>query len=136
MCASNAVKHGLYSKHYTAADVAFVAGIGNEDEELKSLDSEVMLAKVQLRRAWAAASQVLDKPDMLEITEIRQFSDEFEQVKEEIVRKRPELWREVDRALRTVAQVVAARNAVQVVPDLEALVEEHRSRMPDKKGKR
>ena len=133
--AANSIKHGLYAKNYSVADMEFVSG--NENVLIQSLDNELIVAKIRLNRALTEANRVINDPKLLDITdyittaEIGESSQGLiDKAVTEIRHKRPDMWVLVDRCLRTVVQVAEARARIQEARDMqievERLHEEHR----------
>jgi hypothetical protein len=112
----NAFKHGIYSTGYTEDERADLERF----HSVAGLDQEIVLARVQLSRAWVYVLIAIDNSEgeTLEFVETK-VDEHTGQVlgkdgevidvsrrREEVVRKRPDLWRVIDRCLARVSRLL------------------------------
>jgi len=62
--ARNALKHGIYATRFTDEEIALAQGL-----QLGTVDEELRLMRVRLRRALEAEHQAAGEPEVLEVVE-------------------------------------------------------------------
>ena len=123
----NGVTHGIYVQGFTREDLADLEAFHSQTGGKPTLEGELDIARIHLKRAWIAAgvSVGMQNPEEgLEVVEQRTSQDtggEIARRKAEVIRKRPDMWIIVDKYLRTVARLVEIQvNQIEVNRALEA----------------
>jgi len=133
----NGTTHGFYVKGHTPEEIEYLKEY-HRKEERETLDAELDVARILLRRAWIIAGEALgveDPTEGLELVESKQTSEEstsstVSRRRAEIIRKRPDLWLIVDRCLSRVGRLVEQKAKIMEVRELQGELDRIRERLP------
>ena len=131
----NSVTHGVYVADYTEDELDKLEALMAEDQR-DNLDAEIAVARIQLGRAWHAASLAVNEDDPqsgLEIFSASQTTEsggDFDRRKAEIVRRRPDMWIVVDRCLSRVGRLMEQKARILEVREVQERQDDLESRLP------
>lgn len=125
----NSTKDGIYSSTLNEQDRQWL----DELTEGDSLDQEIRLARLQIRRALAAWEKWEgENPEpILPTVDGIQRTDAKGRTTAEVHRRRPDLYAIIDRALGRVGRLVQQQATVIEIRDLKDMIEEGLANAPE-----
>lgn len=98
--------HGIYAKSYTAEELSLVDGLA---DRLGSIDDEITLTRIRLRRAQLAEQKAMTEGGALELSEVRSVTGDGGGAGVTSIQRRTDFEAIIDRLLGRLGMLMKVR---------------------------